>query len=71
VLKRFIKGADRQAAYLEATHLAGFGREEAIKFFGRPGPLPRTVKAFLEPWPVAEAESRYREEVLAAAAPSR
>lgn len=71
VLKRFIKGADRQAAYLEATHLAGFGREEAVKFFGRPGPLPRTVKAFLEPWPVAEAERRYREEVLAAAAPSR
>ena len=69
-LKRFIKGADRQAAYLEATHLAGFGREEAIRFFGRPSPLPRTVKAFLEPWPVAEAESRYREGVLAAA-PSR
>ena len=69
-LKRFIKGADRQAAYLEATHLAGFGREEAVKFFGRPGPLPRTVKAFLEPWPVAEAEERYREGVLAVASPS-
>ena len=67
-LKRFIKQADRQAAFLEATHLAGFGREEAIKFFGRPEPLPRSVLAFLEPWPVAEAESRYREKVLTAAA---
>jgi 5'-deoxynucleotidase YfbR-like HD superfamily hydrolase len=71
VLKRFIKGADRQAAYLEATHLAGFACEEAIRFFGRPSLLPRTVKAFLEPWPVAEAERRYREGVLAAAAIAR
>ena len=67
-LKRFIKQADRQAAYLEATHLAGFGREEAIRFFGRPPPLPRAVKAFIEPWPVAEAEERYREQVMAVAA---
>jgi 5'-deoxynucleotidase YfbR-like HD superfamily hydrolase len=65
-LKRFIKQADRQAAFLEATHLAGFGREEAIKFFGRPEPLPRSVHAFLDPWPVALAEERFRERVLAA-----
>ncbi|PVE26231.1 hydrolase [Microvirga sp. KLBC 81] len=64
-LKRFIKQADRQAAFLEATHLAGFGREEAIKFFGRPEPLPRSVHALLEPWPVSEAEERFRERVLA------
>ncbi|KLK93191.1 hydrolase [Microvirga vignae] len=64
VLKRFIKQADRQAAFLEATHLAGFGREEAIKFFGRPVPLPRSVHALLEPWPVAQAEERFRERVL-------
>jgi 5'-deoxynucleotidase YfbR-like HD superfamily hydrolase len=67
-LKRFIKQADRQAAFLEATHLAGFGREEAIKIFGRPEPLPRTVLTLLEPWPVAEAEDRYREKVTAALA---
>ena len=67
-LKRFIKQADRQAAFLEATHLAGFGREEAIKFFGRPEPLPRTVLALLEPWPVAEAENRYHQKVTAALA---
>lgn len=65
-LKRFIKRADRQAAFLEAIHLAGFAREEAIKFFGRPEPLPRTIHAYLEPWPVSEAEERYRERVLAA-----
>jgi 5'-deoxynucleotidase YfbR-like HD superfamily hydrolase len=65
-LKRLIKQVDRQAAFLEATHLAGFGREEAIKFFGRPEPLPRTVLALLEPWPVAQAEDRYQDRVMAA-----
>jgi 5'-deoxynucleotidase YfbR-like HD superfamily hydrolase len=65
-LKRFIKQADRQAAFLEATHLAGFSREEAIKFFGRPEPLPRTVLTLLEPWPVSEAEERYHRKVTGA-----
>ncbi|MBZ6076207.1 HD domain-containing protein [Microvirga puerhi] len=67
-LKRFIKRADRQAAYLEATRLAGFSREEAIKIFGRPEPMPRAVQSFLDPWPVAEAEARYRERVLSCTA---
>ena len=67
-LKRFIKQADRQAAFLEATHLAGFAREEAIKIFGRPDPLPRTVLTLLEPWPVADSENRYHEKVTAALA---
>jgi hypothetical protein len=31
-----IKTADRMAAYLEATQLAGFSVPEAEKFFGRP-----------------------------------
>jgi len=31
-----IKQADKMAAYLEATQLAGFTLEEAEKFFGRP-----------------------------------
>lgn len=35
-LAAFIKGCDRLAAFLEATQLAGFGIEEATKFFGRP-----------------------------------
>jgi 5'-deoxynucleotidase YfbR-like HD superfamily hydrolase len=71
ILKRFIKRADRQAAFLEATHLAGFDREEAIRFFGRPEPLPRSIQTFLEPWPAAHAQDRYRERVMAVmAAPS-
>lgn len=33
---RVIKRADKMAAYLEATQLAGFGAEEARRTFGRP-----------------------------------
>lgn len=32
-----IKACDRIAAYYEATQLAGFGLEEALRFFGDPG----------------------------------
>lgn len=35
-LVKAIKRADRVAAYLEATRLAGFSEPEAAKFFGRP-----------------------------------
>ena len=35
-LETAIKAADRVAAYLEATQLAGFSVPEAEKFFGRP-----------------------------------
>lgn len=35
-LEAFIKKADRMAAYLEATQLAGFSIPESEKFFGRP-----------------------------------
>jgi hypothetical protein len=35
-LETLIKQADRVAAYLEATQLAGFSISEAEKFFGRP-----------------------------------
>lgn len=36
MLEAFIKKCDHLAAYLEATQLAGFGIEEAKKFFGHP-----------------------------------
>jgi 5'-deoxynucleotidase YfbR-like HD superfamily hydrolase len=62
-LKRLIKKADRQAAFLEATKLAGFEREEALRFFGRPDPLPPAVIALVDPWPVARSEALYRERV--------
>jgi 5'-deoxynucleotidase YfbR-like HD superfamily hydrolase len=67
-LNRLTKRADAIAAFLEATRLAGFSREEALKFFGRPVPLPRDVEALLAPWSAGEAESRYRERVLALSA---
>lgn len=35
-LKARIKRADRAAAFLEATQLAGFAEPEAARFFGRP-----------------------------------
>ena len=68
-LKRFIKRADRQAAYLEATQLAGFGREEATKIFGRPEGLPRDIQILLEPWEVSQAQHRYRERISALTVP--
>ena len=35
-LQKEIKKADRIAAYFEATELAGFANDEAVRFFGRP-----------------------------------
>ena len=37
--KTAIKKADKIAAFLEATQLAGFGRQDAERFFGRPGKI--------------------------------
>ena len=51
-----IKRADRAAAYLEATQLAGFSSVEGHRFFGRPRGLdePR-----LQAWPPTEAKDRF------------
>ena len=47
-----IKTADRGAAYLEATQLAGFGTAEARRFFGPPPALsPALERDYLTPWP--------------------
>lgn len=57
-----IKRADRAAAFLEATQLAGFSVAEAHRYFGRPGKLggERLDGLFrLEPLPVARAEERF------------
>ena len=57
-----IKTADRSAAYLEATRLAGFDAAEARRFFGRPPAVsPRLERDYLTPWPANEAETRYLE----------
>lgn len=59
---RIVKNADRGAAFLEATRLAGFAEAEARRFFGAPPDLPtRVERMFLTPWPAGEAERRFIE----------
>lgn len=61
-LTRLIKKADKEAAFFEAVHLAGFEPEEARRLFGEP-----TVPAFdldqfdrlIRPWPTREAHDRF------------
>jgi uncharacterized protein len=61
-LEKAIKAADRNAAFLEATQLAGFSIEEASRFFGAPkglddGPL-RAFRA-LKPLAPNDAAAAY------------
>jgi 5'-deoxynucleotidase YfbR-like HD superfamily hydrolase len=60
ILTKKIKKADRFAAYLEATQLAGFSPEEAARFFGRPSGLDG-AKSFhaLRPLAPDDAEAAY------------
>lgn len=61
-LEALIKKADRAAAYLEATKLAGFATAEARRFFGGPPALSAsTTREYLTPWTAGSAESRYLE----------
>jgi len=63
-LQNLIKTADRAAAYLEATRLAGFADEEARKFFGQPPKYSGAIERdYLTPWSASTAEQRYRERV--------
>jgi 5'-deoxynucleotidase YfbR-like HD superfamily hydrolase len=59
-LARLIKRADKVAAYLEATTLAGFSRAEADEIFGRPEMRPSGLEAFLDPWPTHDAAARFQ-----------
>ena len=57
-----IKSADRIAAYFEATRLAGFGEDEAERYFGRPTTLPQQLTrqlVGLSGWTTAEAQERF------------
>jgi hypothetical protein len=55
-----IKAADRGAAFLEATTLAGFGVTEARRFFGPRPTLPAAAEQdYLTPWPAETAEQRF------------
>jgi 5'-deoxynucleotidase YfbR-like HD superfamily hydrolase len=59
-LVELIKAADRGAAHLEATHLAGFKEAEARRFFGPRPPLPEPVERdYLTPWPAGKAAKRF------------
>ena len=61
-VEKLIKAADRAAAFLEATRLAGFDADEALGFFGRPPALPPTIEGdYLTPWSADTAETRYLE----------
>jgi len=59
---RIVKRADKAAAFLEATQLAGFSHEEAERFFGRPPNLRGRGAGHLtalKPMPAEEASRRY------------
>src|SRR5713226_4282730 len=57
---RQIKDADRGAAYLEATELAGFTQAKAKRMFGSDHGLPiSTRQDYLTPWTAAKAEKRF------------
>ena len=57
-----IKVADRSAAYLEATRLAGFAPGEARRFFGSPPKFSAVIERdYLTPWPAEVAQGRYLE----------
>jgi 5'-deoxynucleotidase YfbR-like HD superfamily hydrolase len=59
-ITQLIKAADRGAAYLEATELAGFAQAEARRLFGRDPGLPEaTERDYLTPWPAARAAKRF------------
>ncbi|MBI1339998.1 hypothetical protein GC169_07290 [bacterium] len=54
--KRLIKTADRASAWFEATQLAGFDPEEAVRLFGRP---PRGVDPEMRPLSPTSAQTAF------------
>jgi 5'-deoxynucleotidase YfbR-like HD superfamily hydrolase len=55
-IKTLIKSADRASAFLEATELAGFDRDEALELFG---PAPARFAGHMTPQSAEEASERY------------
>ncbi len=65
-----IKAADRGAAFLEATTLAGFASAEARRLFGPRPVLPISAERdYLTPWPAETAKQRFLERFAATALP--
>jgi uncharacterized protein len=61
-LEHLIKIADRAAAYLEATRLAGFATAEARRYFGPPPKISFALeREYLKPWRAETAQARYLE----------
>jgi uncharacterized protein len=58
-LAKLTKQADRAAAFIEATRLAGFSIAEAEKFFGRPDMKMKNLDAFIAPMSSQEAQTRF------------
>jgi 5'-deoxynucleotidase YfbR-like HD superfamily hydrolase len=60
--KKLVKKADIEAAYFEATHLAGFDAAEAEKLFGAPTLATFEVDGFeklIRPWPTQQAHAQF------------
>ena len=55
-----IKEADRSPPSSKRRELAGFAREEALNFFGRPQALPAEILAWLDPLDTETAQARFR-----------
>ena len=64
-LVKLTKQADRAAAYIEATELAGFTVADAEPFFGRPAVAMRNLSTLIEPISAERAQNlflaRFRE----------
>ncbi|MEZ5939094.1 MAG: HD family hydrolase [Hyphomonadaceae bacterium] len=55
-LKRRVKAADSVSAFFEATRLAGFETDEALRFFGTPPAMPEPE---MEPKSPSEAQAMF------------
>ncbi len=58
-LLKAVKAADREAAYIEATSLAGFAAGEARKYFGAPKIAGGAFAPYLSPVRPDEAQERF------------
>jgi 5'-deoxynucleotidase YfbR-like HD superfamily hydrolase len=58
-LAKAVKAADRDAAFFEATELAGFSLSEARKFFRGPRVALSEFAAYLAPWRPEAAQAKF------------
>ena len=58
-LARLVKQADRAAAFIEATRLAGFSFAEAEQFFARPKIAARNIDTLVEPMDATAAKNAF------------